>query len=119
MPVIKSAIKKLRRDKKREKINDAFRKKLEKSVKDANKKKTASSVTAAVSLIDRAVKNNIIHKNRAARLKSSLSKHARPEQGRRAGTETKREAKLKQGAKKTPVKTTAKKSLAAKKQATK
>lgn len=78
MPVIKSAIKKLRRDKKREKVNDDFREKLDKSIKDAKKKKTPSAVNTAVSLVDKAVKTHLLHKNRAARIKSSLSKLAHP-----------------------------------------
>lgn len=78
MPVIKSAIKKLRRDRKVTRANDLFRASLNHALKTASKQKTAKAVSAAVSLVDRAVKKNLMHKNRAARIKSSLSKLARP-----------------------------------------
>ena len=78
MPVIKSAIKKLRRDKVREKRNDVFRSNLEKAIRLAKKTKSAKTVSQAVSLVDHAVKKNIMHKNRAARIKSTLSKLAKP-----------------------------------------
>jgi small subunit ribosomal protein S20 len=75
MPVIKSAIKKLRRDRKREKLNDDFRTKLDRAIKSARTKKSQAAVSAAVSLVDKAVKKNIIHKNRAAHIKASFEKH--------------------------------------------
>jgi small subunit ribosomal protein S20 len=78
MPVIKSAIKKLRRDKKREKANDSFRQDLDLAIHAAKKQKTAKSVSSAVSMVDKGVKKNLIHKNTAARIKSSLSKLAKP-----------------------------------------
>ena len=78
MPVIKSAIKKLRKDKKREKRNDAFRKNLDKAIRMAGKQKSAKAVSKAVSIVDRAAKKHIIHKNRGARIKSALSKLAKP-----------------------------------------
>lgn len=74
MPVIKSAIKKLRKDKKREKENDALRVLVDKSLKEARKKNSNASISQAFSVIDKAVKKNLIHKNKAARMKSSLSK---------------------------------------------
>lgn len=73
MPVIKSAIKKLRRDKKQEKAQDAFRVEMDKSVKTATKKPTAKTVSEAFSIIDKAVKKHIIHQNKAGRMKSKLS----------------------------------------------
>lgn len=73
MPVIKSAIKKLRRDKKREKENAEFMLGLEKALKAAKKTKGAKEISHAFSLADKAVKKHLIHKNKAARLKSSLS----------------------------------------------
>lgn len=76
MPIIKSAIKKLRKDRKREKENDARKAALESAIRIA--RKSGSKINEAYSVIDRAVKRNIIHKNRAARIKASLSKLARP-----------------------------------------
>jgi len=78
MPVIKSAIKKLRKDRKREKVNDEFREGLDRAIRNAKKVKSSKAVSAAVSIIDRAVKNNLMHQNRAARIKSALSKLAKP-----------------------------------------
>ena len=78
MPVIKSAIKKLRHDQKREVENDLLRKNLKDTVKKALKKKTASDVKSAVSVVDKAVKKNLLHKNKAARIKSRLTKGTKP-----------------------------------------
>lgn len=78
MPVIKSAIKKLRQDKKREKQNDELRDALKASIRTAKKSKTGKTVAKAVSTVDKAAKNNIIHNNKASRLKASLSKLAKP-----------------------------------------
>lgn len=77
MPIIKSAIKKLRKDRKRERENDARRRSLERAIRLARKSpstpiKSGSKINAAYSAIDKAVKRNIIHKNKAARIKSSL-----------------------------------------------
>lgn len=78
MPVIKSAIKKLRQDKKREKQNDQVREVLKSSIRSAKKIKTGKAVVKAISTVDKAAKMNIIHINKAARLKSTLSKLAKP-----------------------------------------
>ena len=78
MPVIKSAIKKLRRDRKVKIANDLVRANLDRALRQAKKQKTAKAVSAAVSKVDRAVKKNLIHKRRAARIKSGLSKLAKP-----------------------------------------
>lgn len=74
MPVIKSAKKKLRRDRKIEKINKLFKNKFAKAIKEAKKSKTNEKIKIAVRLTDIATKKRIIHKNKAARIKSSLSK---------------------------------------------
>jgi len=74
MPVLKHAKKKLRQDKKRtlanRKVKDAYKK----LFKAAVKAKTADAVSKAFQSIDKAAKQNILHENKAARLKSSLSK---------------------------------------------
>ncbi len=74
MPVIKSAKKKLRQDKKRTLANKKIRELLKKTVKLAVNKLDQKSMREAVSVIDKAVKKNIIHKNKAAHLKSQLAK---------------------------------------------
>lgn len=78
MPVIKSAIKKLRQDRKHEKQNDLLRNDLRKALREVKKIKSGKSASKAISIIDKASKNNIIHKNKASRLKSSISKIVKP-----------------------------------------
>jgi small subunit ribosomal protein S20 len=73
MPVIKSAKKKLRQDKKRQVVNNLLRNALKAALKDAKAKKTQEKVIFAVKLTDKALKKNLIHKNKAARIKSKLS----------------------------------------------
>lgn len=77
MPVIKSAIKKLRQDKKREKQNNILRDTVKTAVRQAKKTKSGKNISKAIGTVDKAAKNNIIHKNKAARLKSTLSKIVR------------------------------------------
>ena len=74
MPIIKSAIKKLRRDNKRKLENRAVRVTVRKSIKDARISSSNEDVSKAFSLIDKAVKKGLIKKNTAARKKSQLSK---------------------------------------------
>lgn len=101
MPVIKSAIKKLRKDRKREKSNDALRASLDNAVRDA--RKSPSKISKAFSIIDRAIKKNLIHANRGARMKMSLGKLAKPT------TKTTKAAPKKSTLKATPSKKTSKK----------
>lgn len=76
MPIIKSAIKKVRKDKKRTKVNDRYVKAYQTTLKKI--KKGGSDVKKSISLfysqIDKAVKHHVIHKNKAVRLKSRVSK---------------------------------------------
>jgi small subunit ribosomal protein S20 len=75
MPNIKSAKKKLRQDIKRTKQHDLIRKKIKQTIKSAAKEKQGEVfLKKAFSVIDKAVKKRVIHKNKAARLKSSISK---------------------------------------------
>jgi small subunit ribosomal protein S20 len=78
MPVIKSAKKKLRKDKKVQKRNMLTRSVFENAIKIARKNPTAEKIRKAYSLVDKAAKSKIIHKNKAARIKSSLSKLIKP-----------------------------------------
>lgn len=75
MPLIKSAKKKLRQDKKRSTRNfsyeDAYKKELKK-IKSG--KSSEKSIQSFYSKIDKAAKKNIVHKNKANRLKSRISK---------------------------------------------
>lgn len=74
MPVLKHAKKKLRQDKARTIKNKKQREQYKDLIKDAKKSPSEKAVSAAFAAIDKAAKNNLIHKNKAGRLKSSLSK---------------------------------------------
>ncbi len=74
MPLLKHAKKKQRQDKKRTDKNRVFKTLLRSLVKTAKTSKAAEDISAAFSSIDKAAKNHILHKNKAARMKSSLSK---------------------------------------------
>lgn len=74
MPVIKSAKKKLRKDIRREKANSKVLNKMKKTLKDSRKTPSVKKFSEASKAIDKAAKKNIIHKNKAARLKSRLNK---------------------------------------------
>ena len=70
MPNTSSAIKALRQAQARTKANVAFKVALKKTLKAASKETMAQTT----SMIDKAVKRHLMHKNKAARLKSQLSK---------------------------------------------
>lgn len=72
MPVTKTAKRALRASKRKEQMNKKFISKLENALRKAQKKPSKKSVLEAISLVDKAAKKNIIHKNKAARLKSRL-----------------------------------------------
>ena len=79
MPVIKSAIKKLRIDKKRTLHNNLLRNTFESAIKKAEKEtKDFEIIKKAQSLVDKAVKNGLLHKNKASRIKSKLAKKVKP-----------------------------------------
>lgn len=71
---MKHAKKKLRQDKKRTLANRKMKDAYKKLFKAAVKAKTPASLSKAYQAIDKAAKQNILHMNKAARLKSSLSK---------------------------------------------
>lgn len=74
MPVIKSAKRALRGSKVKESINKLIMSKLEVAVRAAKKSKSLDKVNKAMSFADRATKKRVIHKNKAARIKSQLAK---------------------------------------------
>jgi small subunit ribosomal protein S20 len=74
MPVTKTAKRALRSSKRKTGVNMVMISKLEIALRIAKKSKKSTDINKAISLADRAKKNNIIHKNKAARIKSSLSK---------------------------------------------
>lgn len=74
MPVTKSAKRALRGSAVKESINKAIISRLEVAVRTAKKVKTGTQILTAISLADKAAKKRVIHKNKAARIKSQLSK---------------------------------------------
>lgn len=80
MPVIKSAIKKVRKDKKRTKQNlfyiNSYKKifdQIKKTFKEGGKN-ISELIKKYYSAIDKAVKRKIIHKNKGNRLKSKVKR---------------------------------------------
>lgn len=74
MPVTKTARRALRGSKAKRLVNSLIVAKLETAVRQAKKSKSVEKIKNAVSLADRAVKKRVIHKNKAARIKSQMSK---------------------------------------------
>lgn len=74
MPVTRSARKKLRQDKVRRLQNNIARVAVKNTVKRYKKTPSVKRLTEVFSVLDKAVKKKIFHPNKAARLKSSLSK---------------------------------------------
>ena len=75
MPNIKSAKKKMRKDVKRTKHNAFYREAIKKAMRlSAKLKEDEKELRKTLSLIDKAAKKKIIHKNKAARLKSRVMK---------------------------------------------
>lgn len=74
MPIIKSAIKKVRKDKVRTVRNRKRESALKSLIKKARSTKGAKELQAVYSALDKAAKVKLIHPNKASRLKSRLSK---------------------------------------------
>ena len=68
MPIIKSAIKKMKQDKIRAKRNSSYIEVFKKLFK----KSSTADTKKAYSVIDKAAKKGVIHKNKAARLKAKF-----------------------------------------------
>lgn len=75
MPILKASIKSVRKDKKRRERNDYFRDALNKAMDFARKSNySEEKVKEAIKLVDKLEAKGILHKNTAARKKSSLMK---------------------------------------------
>lgn len=74
MPIIKSAIKKVRKDKVRTSRNKSRENTLRSLIKKVRTTKSAKDLQAVFSALDKAAKVHLIHPNKSARLKSRLSK---------------------------------------------
>lgn len=83
MPVLKSSKKALKVAKRRRAENDSLRKALREAIKILRANPTQGSLKKVYSLLDRAAKKHLVHKNRAARLKSKYSKLAKKEKSQR------------------------------------
>jgi ribosomal protein S20 len=74
MPILANAKKALRVSKKKAEMNQPIRSRV-KTVTDAVKKSpSAATLSTAFSAIDKAVKRNLIHKKKAAHLKSQMAR---------------------------------------------
>lgn len=76
MPLIASAKKKLRKDRKRTLHNKVIRDTLKGNIKGTRNNPTKEKFAELFSSLDKAVKTNLMHKNKAARIKSRLTKAA-------------------------------------------
>jgi len=74
MPIIKSAKKKMRKDKKRTISNALITKEIKGLLKNARREPSVKTFSAVFSKLDKAVKTHLVHANTAARLKSRLAK---------------------------------------------
>lgn len=123
MPIIKSAIKRMRQTTKRRARNVTTKRNLKSAVKAFLAKPDAKNLSAAQSELDTMVKKNLLPKNTAARRKAQLSRVAK-DAGVKTGTTAKKatsvakkpatKAAAKPVAKKAAAKPTAKKAPAKK-----
>ena len=81
MPNIKSAKKRMRSNAKKAEVNNLVYgsmktavKKFEREVKAGNKEESGNNLNIALQRIDKAKNSGLVHKNKAARLKSRLTK---------------------------------------------
>jgi small subunit ribosomal protein S20 len=74
MPILKNAKKALRVSQRKTTINSVVKSKLKTAVDEMKKQPAADKLSQAFSAIDRSVKKHLVQKNKAARLKASLSK---------------------------------------------
>jgi len=77
MPITSSAKKKARRDVRKRISNLSKKNILKKTIKTARRNSTPDTLRAAYKVLDKSAKRNLIHKNKAARLKSKLAKQLR------------------------------------------
>ena len=74
MPILKNAKKALRSSQRKAVVNNKVRSKLKTMVDGFKKSPTVVALSSAFSAIDKAKKKNLIEPNKAARVKSQLSK---------------------------------------------
>ncbi|KKS92266.1 MAG: 30S ribosomal protein S20, partial [Candidatus Collierbacteria bacterium GW2011_GWC2_43_12] len=74
MPITKSAIKKLRADKRKATFNKATKTKAKSAIDNFKSLLTLDSLSNAFSAVDKAAKKGVIKKGKANRIKARLSK---------------------------------------------
>lgn len=74
MPITKSALKALRKDKRKAAINRPVRSRVKTTLDAVKKDLTPEALSKAFSAIDKALKRHLIHRNKAAHLKSKAAK---------------------------------------------
>jgi small subunit ribosomal protein S20 len=73
MPILANAKKALRSSKRKTEVNQVLKSKTRTLIKKARLNPVTENLSAAYSAIDKSVKKNLMHKNKAARLKSALA----------------------------------------------
>lgn len=74
MPVLKHAKKKLRVDKRRQKVNKVVKTRAKKAIDQMRKEPGEKELKKVFSAVDRAAKKGVYHKRKANRLKARLTK---------------------------------------------
>lgn len=74
MPILQNAKKALRSSQKKAVYNQKVKSKVKNMIDKMKKEPSVEALNNVFSAIDKAVKRNIFHKNKAARLKSQMSK---------------------------------------------
>ena len=74
MPVTKQAAKKVRQDKRKTIFNSKVKKTMKTAILSFRKNPSSLLLVKVFKAVDRAAKTNVIHKNKASRIKSRLSK---------------------------------------------
>ena len=78
MPITSSAKKAHRASIKKRKVNQPYQVKIRRLIKAHRQKPAAKNLPALFSALDRAAKKKVIHKRKASRLKSRLSRLVKP-----------------------------------------
>lgn len=111
MPIIKSAMKRVRQEEKRRARNVATKRRIKSATKSTLKnidekavKVAQEELKKAISLLDKAVKKGTLHKNTAARRKSKLTLKYNTVAETPYGTDTATKAKKPAATKKAPAK---------------
>jgi len=74
MPIIKSAKKQVRSSAKKRQLNATQRRTMKEAVKRVRTAPSAEKLSLAFKALDKASKRGVIHRNKAARLKSRLNR---------------------------------------------